>query len=65
MQPRELPASIVKATAASGTAEMLGRADQALYEAKAAGRNRVVAIALASTEIAAASEGAAVTDLHS
>ena len=65
VQPRELPASIVKATAASGTAEMLGRADQALYEAKAAGRNRVMAIALASAEIAAPPIAAAVPDLHS
>lgn len=52
VDPRELPAYIARGTARSGTAEMLGRADQALYEAKAAGRNRVVGIALANTEIA-------------
>ena len=60
VQTRELPASVVKATATSGTADMLGRADQALYEAKAAGRNRVVAIALASTEITAPADALAV-----
>ncbi len=50
VDPGELPAYVARGTAASGIAEMLGRADQALYEAKAAGRNRVVGIAFASSE---------------
>ena len=56
VNPKDLPASIAKATALSGTAEMLGRADQALYEAKAAGRNRVVGISLAQTAFVEATE---------
>lgn len=50
VDPGELPAYVARGTAMSGTAELLGRADQALYEAKAAGRNRVVGIAFASSE---------------
>ena len=51
VDPGELPAYVARGTAASGIAEMLGRADQALYEAKAAGRNRVVGIAFSSSEV--------------
>lgn len=50
IDPGELPGYVARGTAASGIAEMLGRADQALYEAKAAGRNRVVGIAFTSSE---------------
>jgi two-component system cell cycle response regulator len=45
-----LPGSITRLAAATGIAELLGRADQALYEAKAAGRNTVVSVSLSSAE---------------
>ena len=47
---QSLPGSITRLAAATGIAELLGRADQALYEAKAAGRNTVVSVSLSSAE---------------
>ena len=51
-----LPGSISRLAAATGIAELLGRADQALYEAKAAGRNTVVSVSISSSEYARAGE---------
>ncbi|HYC47792.1 MAG TPA: diguanylate cyclase [Burkholderiales bacterium] len=53
-----LPGSISRLAAAAGIAELLGRADQALYEAKAAGRNTVVSVSISSAEYVAPGERA-------
>jgi diguanylate cyclase (GGDEF)-like protein len=42
----ELFHSLASGAASSGMGALLGRADQALYEAKGAGRNRVIGLAL-------------------
>lgn len=46
VDPRELFTSMAEGDLAAGMTELLGRADQALYEAKAGGRNRVVGLLL-------------------